>query len=211
MYIVFQVEKWWEDHAYLTSRIPLLPYCMMAQAMIIASVGIDESKEYRLKALSRCMYHSAEFWKLMRDERLRPPTNPDGSITFSANLYRHLTNSARIPCEDRDVLKTYFKTGKLKLLLIKFNTILLIQFIASEGDCPSHAIVIGKGRIFIMQTINEDGSICTPQQLLCGLKFISDSLDNDEPCLGIPILTCDNRDTWAMVKTIFYLLSMIVI
>jgi carnitine O-octanoyltransferase len=172
------VEKWWEDYAYLTLRTPLLPYCMMAQPLIIASVGVEESEQYRLKALARCMYFSVVFWKLIREERLRPPTNPDGSITFSSNLYRNLCNSVRIPGEEKDILKSYFKT-------------------AAEGDCPSHAIIIGKGRIFYMESLNKDGSIPTPQQYLHSLRCVRDTLDNEERLMGIPILTCDERDTWA--------------
>jgi carnitine O-octanoyltransferase len=195
------VEKWWEDYAYLTSRLPLLPYCTMAQPMIITSVGVEESRENRLKALSRCLHNSAVFWKLLREEKLRPPTNPDGSITFSANLYRRLCNSVRIPGEGQDALKTYFKTGK-KFIQIHLKYLILFYtiFVASEGSCHSHTICVSKGRIFYMQTINDDGSLCTPQQILYSLKIISDSLESSEYQMGIPILTCDDRDTWAKVQ-----------
>lgn len=84
---------------------------MMAQPLIVAGVGVEESEENRLKSLSRCLHYGVLFWKIIREEKLRPPTNPDGSIVFSANLYRRLCNSARLPGEDQDRLKTYFKTG----------------------------------------------------------------------------------------------------
>lgn len=90
---------------------------MMAQPLIVASVGIDETPQNRMKAVARCLYYSGVFWKTIRDEKLRPPTNPDGSIVFSANLYRRFCNSARLPGEPgkgRDVLMNYFKTGKTK-------------------------------------------------------------------------------------------------
>ena len=60
----------------------------MAQPLIVESVGVEESRSNRLKASAVIAFHSGKFWELIRTERLRPPTNPDGSVTFSSNLYR---------------------------------------------------------------------------------------------------------------------------
>lgn len=77
------------------------------------------------------------------------------------------------------------------------------MFTASEGPCPSHTIVIGNGRIFYMESVDEKGDLLTPQQCLQSLKYVRDSLDNEDKVMGIPILTSDDRDSWATVKPFF--------
>lgn len=88
------------------------------------------------------------------------------------------------------------------MILTKFNSNILV----SEGPCPTHTIVIGNGRIFYMESIDEEtGNILSPQQYLLCFKHIRDSLDNEDKLKGIPILTADLRDNWAKVNSIFKL------
>jgi carnitine O-octanoyltransferase len=176
-FVLLQVEKYWEDIAYHSMRFPLLPYCNMAQPLIVASVGLDDSRENRLKTAAICHYFSAKFWELIRNERLRPPTNPDRSITFSSDLYKKLYNTCRIPGEEKDEIHSYFKTK-------------------SEGDCPAIGIIIGRGRVFYYEFI-VDGEIITPQEFLHIFTLARDSIENDSTEPGTPILTFDERTSWA--------------
>lgn len=154
-----------------------MPYSNMAQALIVAAVGIDETPENRLKTASRISYYSGKFWELIRNERLRPPTNPDGSIVFSSNLYRRLYNTCRVPGEVKDEIQEYFKT-------------------AAEGDCPGVGIIIGRGRVFSFEFF-VNGQVISPQEFLHIFTIARDTIENASIVPGIPILTSDDRASWA--------------
>lgn len=153
----------------------------MCMPLIASSVGIEESPRNRLKSVALCSYYSAVFWELIRNERLRPPTNPDRSITFSSDLYKRLFNCCRIPGVEKDEIQNYFKTK-------------------SEGDCPSVGIIIGRGRIFYYDFV-VDGKILTPQEFLHVLTLARDIMQNDVTDPSVPILTFDERTNWAKNRT----------
>lgn len=158
-----------------------MPYCNMAQPLIVASVGVAETRENRLKTAARNSYYSAIFWQLIRNEKVRPPTNPDGSITFSSNLYKRLYNTCRVPGLEKDEIHEHFKT-------------------AAEGDCPSVGIIIGRGRILYYDFI-VDGQIITPREFLNIFTIARDIFENEPVQPGIPILTSDYRNVWAKNRT----------
>lgn len=158
-------------------KVPLMPYCNMAQPLIVGSVGVDDRRENRLKNVARCSYYSALFWELIRTERLRPPTNPDGKIVFSSNLFKRLYNTCRVPGEEKDEVLEYFKT-------------------VSEGSCPAVGIIIGRGRVFYYEFV-VDGKVISPQEFLHVFTIARDVIENDSVEPGIPILTSDERSNWA--------------
>lgn len=176
-----KVESYWEDIAYHSLRFPLMPYSNMAMPLIVASVGVAETPENRLKTSARNSYYSAKFWELIRNERLRPPTNPDGSITFSSNLFKRLYNTCRIPGVEKDEVHEYFKT-------------------AAEGYCPPVGIIIGRGRIFYYEFV-VNGEIISPQEFLHIFTIARDVIENDSAERGVPILTADERTSWANNRT----------
>lgn len=173
------VEDWWENLAYLSLRLPLVPCCLMATTVIGESVGIPETPEHFLKTVALLSYQTLTFWNLIRNERLRPPSNPDGSIVFSANLFRRLYNTVRLPGEDMDEIKTYFKTK-------------------TEGNAPSHIIVIGNGRFFVLKGTHNDGSILSLAEFYRSFQIInSEILENkNQKYPYIPLLTQDERPNW---------------
>lgn len=148
----------------------------MVQPFLLKAVGVVESPQYKLKAMARIAYHTAEFWNLIRTERLKPTTSPDGKIYFSSNQYRRVYNTARIPGEFCDEIKNYFKT-------------------VSEGECPSHFVVIGKGRIFYFDVMN-NGEILSAPELLHAFTIARDKIENESFEGGIPALTSDERSGW---------------
>lgn len=67
-----------------------------------------------------------------------------------------------------------------------------------EGDCPSHVIVMCKGRMYRMETLNRAGKLITPPEIQYQLeKIVKEAKLKEGPGLGI--LTCDERTSWAKV------------
>lgn len=126
------------------------------------------------------MHSCLEHFELIRTERMKPTTTSDGSITFSMALYRRLYNSFRMPGEQMDSIRSHFKT-------------------ANEGDAPKNVIVIGKGRIFSVNFYNTDGTIMSHSQILAILTELSDIIDRSDIDVPVPVLTCDDRTSWASV------------
>lgn len=174
--IKFQVEEYWEQYAYLELRLPLSPYSLMVQPFPLSALGTEESPQNKLKTMARILYYTGEFWNLMRNERLKPTTSPDGSIHYSSNQYRRVYNTSRIPGEFIDEIKSYFKTAR-------------------EGHCQSNVVIIGRGRIFYFD-IMHGGELLSQQELLHVLTIARDKIENEICELGIPVLTCDERTNW---------------
>ncbi|XP_029729005.2 peroxisomal carnitine O-octanoyltransferase [Aedes albopictus] len=177
------VDKWWEDYAYLTLRMPLMPYCVMAQPLIFEAVGLDPIPENFLKSAAICCTINMRFWKLLRTEKLRPIVSVDKNIKFSSDLYKRLFNTVRAPGLEMDKIVSYFKTEK-------------------EGHCPAHILVIYKGRMFKIEGLFEDGEILAPQDFLLCFQQIQHRVDSEDASdAGVPVLTNDDRTTWARNRT----------
>lgn len=149
----------------------------MAMPFIISSVGVEESAENALKTAALSCYYSGKFWELIRKQRLRPPSNPDGSVTFSSDLYRRLYNTCRVPGEVKDEVQEYFKTE-------------------DEGDCPATGLLVSRGRVFIFD-FTANGEVISPQDFLHIFRIARDAIDKETTEPGIPILTSDERTNWA--------------
>ncbi len=132
----------------------------MAQPLLISTAGLPETSSYRLKAMALNTYHSGKFWELLRKEKMRPPSNPDGSLLFSADLYRRLFNTARVPGETKDEIHKYFKTE-------------------SEGSCPAVALVVSRGRVFYFDFVDENGDVISPLDFLYVYRIIRDKVENE--------------------------------
>lgn len=118
---------------------------------------------------------------MIRQERLKPHTNPAGTITYSSFLQKRLYNTVRIPGERMDTIKSYFKPLSL-------------------GGSPTHIIFLGRGRIFTVKGTNDDGSIISVQACYVNLLQIRALMnEHDDVHLPVPILTHDNRTGWAQV------------
>ncbi|XP_037910249.1 peroxisomal carnitine O-octanoyltransferase [Hermetia illucens] len=172
------VEKWWEDYGYFFLRVPLYPYTVMVTALPLQCVGIQETPEYCLKGAARLIYHTMEFWDLMYHENLRQQSSPDGSIRYSMTLYRRFFCSSRLPGDPLDTVETHFKT-------------------LAEGGGPTHGLIIGKGRIFIFDCLDSNGNLQSPQSILQILQIIRGAIDSDKLGDCVPVLTCDDRTSWA--------------
>ena len=176
-----QVDKWWEDYAYCTLRMALIPYCVMVQPLLLDAVGLAAVPENFLKSPATCLHHNMVFWKLLRTERLRPIASADKKNVFSADLYRRLYNTARTPGLEMDKVESHFRTER-------------------EGPCASHIIVLYGGRIFKIPGLNATGDPLSPQDFLFMLQQIQVKVESETttvPHAGVPVLTNDDRTSWA--------------
>ncbi|XP_058459755.1 peroxisomal carnitine O-octanoyltransferase-like [Malaya genurostris] len=173
------VAKWWEDYAYLTLRMPLMPYCMMAQPLLFETVGLENIPDNFLKGAAICCTVNLRFWTMLRKETLRPVASADKRIIFSSDLYRKLFNTCRIPGLEIDKIVSYFKTE-------------------AEGPCPSHLLVIYKGRIFKIEGLDENGEVYSAQDFLLYFQQIQSRVDREiTEYPRVALLTHDDRTTWA--------------
>ncbi|XP_070500626.1 peroxisomal carnitine O-octanoyltransferase-like [Chironomus tepperi] len=171
------VENYWEDYAYLTTRVPLAPYCVMSQPLLTSYTGINTTRGNLLRNFSRIVHYTLEFWDLIRHEKLRPGTSADGKMHFSSNQFKRIFNTSRNPGDPKDEISCYFK-------------------LKSEGSCPTHIVVIGSGRIFYFDVIYDD-KLMSPQELHHTLSIIYGKINDEKNNIGIPILTCDDRTAWS--------------
>jgi carnitine O-octanoyltransferase len=173
------VEKWWEDYAYLTFRMPLIPYCSMVQPFISTVAGVEESAANSLKLAARLLHYNMIFWDLLRRERIKPTVINNGKVRLSSALYHRFYNTARIPGVEKDEIVCKFKTAR-------------------EGAGITHFVVIGNGRLFKIDALTKDNKLATPQQMWYNLKLVKAELDaQGQNENSVPILTMDDRTGWA--------------
>ncbi|KAL5285003.1 CROT family protein [Megaselia abdita] len=172
------LEGWWEDYGYHLLRVPLQPYTCMTMPACYEKLGIPETRENRLKTLARVVHHTLEFWTIIRNESLKPLSSGGGKIKYSSALYKKFFSTSKIPGEEIDHIDTHFKS-------------------VSEGPTPTHTVVLGKGRIFTFECLNEDGSYLSPQQCLAVLQRIDSILNESGLGECVPVLTNDDRTNWA--------------
>uniref|UniRef100_A0A1A9WIF7 Choline/carnitine acyltransferase domain-containing protein n=1 Tax=Glossina brevipalpis TaxID=37001 RepID=A0A1A9WIF7_9MUSC len=170
--------EWWEMYGYHTSRVPLYPTTVMAMPAKLECVNVPETPEYALKNLARLMYHSIEFWDLLRKGALKPLSSNNGKIKYSSNLYKRFHSTTRVPGINIDHIEKHFKS-------------------VDEGKTPSHGLISGKGRFFIFETLRENDALITPQELLILVQRLRSILDYEPSGDAIAILSHDNRNDWA--------------
>ena len=171
------LEKWWVDCAYLQCRLPLIPYQNMS--------GVFPSPDFwppqpgtRVDRCSLIMYFNLKFFKILREEKLRPMVHK--GVPWAMDQFKRVYNSVRIPGDPQDILVTPFKTK-------------------SEGVIHSRNIVVMyRGYIFTFDILMPDESILGPQELAYQLSFIEKwctAQERDGP--GIGALTVSDRSVWA--------------
>ncbi|XP_036323504.1 peroxisomal carnitine O-octanoyltransferase [Rhagoletis pomonella] len=172
------LNEWWDKYAYHMLRLPLHPYIVMGMPVKFEVINIPETPAHLLKNLSRMIYHTLEFWELAHKATLKPLSSNGGKTKYSSALYKRFFSTTRVPGVEFDYIKSYFKTVK-------------------DGATPSHAIISGKGRIFVFDCLHTDGTIITQQEILNVLQRIRCTLDYEPMGDCVPVLTHDDRTTWA--------------
>lgn len=115
-------------------------------------------------------------------ERLAP--QKAGKTPLDMDQFRMLFCTSRVPGVKKDTIHNYFKTGRIIFILIlslhtnlqDFDPLshlanhhcvmcILCHVAEREGPCPSHLVVMCRGRIFTFDALC-DGQILTPPELL---------------------------------------------
>ncbi|XP_077124371.1 peroxisomal carnitine O-octanoyltransferase isoform X2 [Ranitomeya variabilis] len=172
------LEEWWLNAAYLDVRMP-------SQLNVNFGGPAPYLEHYwppklgtHLERASIATWHTLKFWDLIRREKLavhKARTSP-----LDMSQFRNLFNTCKIPGVTRDQISNYFKTE-------------------SEGSCPSHLIVMCRGRLFSFEAV-VDGQILTPPDILRQFSYIQNTCQNGQDGIGLSALTTEERTRWAMSR-----------
>lgn len=180
------LEDWWLEFAYLRSRKPLIPYSNMAAPLPIMKYwpvvrpGQENYASVRIQRAALSTYFQLCFWRMLRQERMRPMIHK--GVPWSMNQFRYLFNTVRRPGEPKDELVSWFK-------------------LASEGSPESvEIIVLHRGYIFAIKPVTMQGPsqacILAAPQIEAQLRHI-ESWCNGKPLgPGIGSLTTGERSVW---------------
>ena len=106
--------------------------------------------------------------------RERLPTQKAGSVPYDMDQFRMLFCTCKVPGVVKDTILNYFKTGRKSSNTLVVLRNCLVGKVShpscllppeSEGPCPSHVVVMCRGRIFTFDALYE-GHILTPPEML---------------------------------------------
>ncbi|XP_064614133.1 peroxisomal carnitine O-octanoyltransferase-like [Liolophura sinensis] len=174
------LEKWWDQMAYLDFRYPCAPL------VNFSGPGPEMLHYWPAKEGSQCeragllMYYAMKYWEHLRKERLRVDKARDGRV-FCMNQYQRPFSTCKIPGIKRDQLKFYFQTE-------------------SQGDSPTHLVVLCRGQIFSFELVDNSGEILTAPEIQRQFERIKKKCEASPPGPGVGALTGDMRTTWAKMR-----------
>lgn len=138
------LEEWWLDTAYLEVRIPSQLNVNFGGPGPYLEHFWPPAEGSSLQRTSIITWHTLQYWDLLRTERLAP--QKAGETPLDMDQFRMLYCTCKVPGVKKDTIRNYFKT-------------------VSEGPCPSHLVVMCRGRIFTFDALF-DGQILSPPELL---------------------------------------------
>ncbi|XP_051722322.1 peroxisomal carnitine O-octanoyltransferase [Ctenopharyngodon idella] len=177
------LEDWWLDTAYLEVRIPSQLNVNFGGPTAYLEHCWPPREGTQLERSSINLWHSLQYWDLIRTERLA--VHKAGTTPFDMDQFRMLFCTCKVPGITKDNILNFFKTE-------------------SEGPCPSHMIVMCRGRVFTFDALC-DGRILTPPELLRQLTYIKECCDGEPEGDGVSALTTEERTRWAKARE--YLIS----
>ncbi|MCJ8745530.1 hypothetical protein PDJAM_G00131280 [Pangasius djambal] len=172
------LEEWWLDTAYLEVRIPSQLNVNFGGPGPYLEHCWPACEGTQLERTSLAMWLTLQYWDLIRTEKLA--VHKAGNMAFDMDQFRMLFCTCKVPGINKDSVVNYFKTE-------------------SEGPCPSHLIVMCRGRIFTFDALC-DGRILTPPELLRQLTYIKESCDGEVWGDGLAALTSEERTKWAKAR-----------
>lgn len=184
------LEEWWLEFAYLRSRKPLIPYSNMAAPLPITdywpvvSSNDPDFNDVRARRAALSTYFQLSFWKMLRDEKMRPMIHK--GVPWSMSQFRYLFNTTRRPGQPKDSLDCWFTTNK-------------------DGPPKStEIIVLHKGYIFAINPITMHDqtqvSILSAPQIEKQLKYIEEFCGKNPLGPGVGALTTFERLEWAEAR-----------
>ncbi|MED6251884.1 hypothetical protein ATANTOWER_004154 [Ataeniobius toweri] len=172
------LEEWWLDTAYLEVRIPSQLNVNFGGPGPYLEHFWPPAEGNSLQRTSVVTWHTLQYWDLLRTERLAP--QKAGKTPLDMDQFRMLYSTCKVPGVKKDTIRNYFKT-------------------VSEGPCPSHLVVMCRGRIFTFDALF-DGQILSPPELLRQLSIVKQRCEAEPEGDGVAALTSDERTRWAKAR-----------
>ncbi|XP_034553326.1 peroxisomal carnitine O-octanoyltransferase [Notolabrus celidotus] len=172
------LEEWWLDTAYLEVRVPSQLNVNFGGPAPYLEHCWPPAEGTHLQRASVATWHSLQYWNLIRTERL--PPQKAGKTALDMDQFRMLFCTCKVPGVKKDTILSYFKTE-------------------SEGQCPSHLVVMCRGRIFTFDAVC-DGKILTPPELLRQLSYVHKVCEGEPEGDGVGALTTEERTQWAKAR-----------
>ncbi|KAF5927849.1 hypothetical protein HPG69_000755 [Diceros bicornis minor] len=122
------LEEWWLNVAYLDVRAPSQLNVNFAGPAPHFEHYWPPQEGTQLERGSISLWHNLSYWQLLRKEKL--PVHKVGNIPLDMNQFRMLFSTCKVPGITRDSVMSYFRTE-------------------NEGHCPSHVVVLCRGRVFV--------------------------------------------------------------
>nr|XP_057939643.1 peroxisomal carnitine O-octanoyltransferase isoform X2 [Doryrhamphus excisus] len=172
------LEEWWLDTAYLEVRIPSQLNVNFAGPAPYLEHCWPPAEGTQLQRASVNIWHTLQYWNLIYKEKMAP--QKAGKVPLDMDQFRMLFCTCKVPGVKKDALYNYFKTEQ-------------------EGKCPSHLVVMCRGRIFTFDALCH-GQILTPPELLRQLSYVKERCQGRPHGDGVAALTSDDRTRWAKAR-----------
>lgn len=172
------LEEWWLDAAYLEVRVPSQLYVNFGGPAPYLEHCWPPADGVELHRASISTWLALQYWDMIRTERL--PPQKAGKTPLDMDQFRMLFNTCKVPGVNKDTIHNYFKT-------------------VSEGPCPSHLVVICRGRIFTFEGVC-NGEILTPPELFRQLSYVKAQCEDRAEGAGVAALTSEERTQWAKAR-----------
>ncbi|KAM4579987.1 peroxisomal carnitine O-octanoyltransferase isoform 1-T3 [Odontesthes bonariensis] len=172
------LEEWWLDAAYLEIRIPSQLYVNFGGPAPYLEHCWPPAEGTSLQRASISTWHTLQYWNLLHTERLAP--QKAGKAPLDMEQFRMLFCTCKVPGVKKDTIRNYFKTER-------------------EGPCPSHVVVMCRGRIFTFDALC-NGQILTPPELLRQLSYVKERCEAEPEGDGVAALTSEERTRWAKAR-----------
>uniref|UniRef100_A0A8D0DR25 Peroxisomal carnitine O-octanoyltransferase n=1 Tax=Salvator merianae TaxID=96440 RepID=A0A8D0DR25_SALMN len=178
------LEEWWLNAVYLEARLSTQIYHNFAGPGPYFEHYWPLKEGTQIERASITVWHTLKYWELMRIEKL--PVHKSRGMPLDMDQFRMLFNTCKIPGITQDSIINCFRTVR-------------------EGECPSHLIVLCRGRIFAFNGVH-DGHILTPPEIFRQLSYIKERCEREPEGPGLSALTSQERTPWA--KTREYLIKL---
>ncbi|NXI44822.1 OCTC octanoyltransferase, partial [Galbula dea] len=172
------LEDWWLNVAYLDLRIATQIHCNMGGPGPYIEHCWPPREGTQLERACVNIWHTLQYWHLLRLEKV--PIERSKNAVLDMNQFRKLFCTCKVPGITRDSLSTYFKTE-------------------TEGECPSHLVVLCRGRVFAFDAVHE-GNMLTPPEIFRQLTYIQKRCHSEPDGPGLAALTSSERTKWAELR-----------
>ncbi|NWS60128.1 OCTC octanoyltransferase, partial [Chunga burmeisteri] len=172
------LEDWWLNVAYLDLRISTQIHCNMGGPGPYIEHCWPPKEGTQIERACVNIWHTLKYWDLLRAEKVA--IERSGNAVLDMNQFRMLFCTCKIPGVTRDSIGSYFKTE-------------------TEGECPSHLIVLCRGRVFAFDAIHE-GNMVTPPEIFRQLTYIQKRCHGEPDGPGLAALTSNERTKWAELR-----------